>query len=72
MADELDRDQEIYDRALELLIEKNRFRTDSTTSLFYCHLCGEPIPEKRRKTLPGIKTCTACQEEIERCLKNKQ
>lgn len=71
MADELDRDQEIYDRDLELLIEKNRFRTVSTTSLFYCHLCGEPIPEKRRETLLGIKTCTDCQEEIERRLKNK-
>ncbi|HAT1684679.1 TPA: TraR/DksA family transcriptional regulator [Klebsiella oxytoca] len=71
MPDELDRDQEIYDRNLELLIEKNRFRKVSSASLYYCSLCGEPIPERRRRILPGIQTCTDCQEEIERRLKNR-
>ena len=26
-----------------------------------CDDCGEPIPKKRRKALPGVRTCVACQ-----------
>ncbi|WP_431644790.1 TraR/DksA family transcriptional regulator [Enterobacter hormaechei] len=35
-----------------------------------CEECDEPIPEPRRAAVPGCKTCSSCQEEIE--LKNKQ
>ena len=27
----------------------------------FCIECGEPIPERRRQALPGVKTCIACQ-----------
>jgi phage/conjugal plasmid C-4 type zinc finger TraR family protein len=27
----------------------------------YCDECGEPIPERRRKALPGVRTCVMCQ-----------
>ncbi|HEX5182061.1 MAG TPA: DksA/TraR family C4-type zinc finger protein [Allosphingosinicella sp.] len=27
----------------------------------YCAICGEPIPEARRRALPGARTCVACQ-----------
>jgi len=27
----------------------------------FCDECGEPIPEARRKALPGVRTCVACQ-----------
>lgn len=26
-----------------------------------CDDCGEPIPERRREALPGVRTCVACQ-----------
>ncbi|HWT50852.1 MAG TPA: TraR/DksA C4-type zinc finger protein [Caulobacter sp.] len=26
-----------------------------------CRLCGEDIPEGRRRALPGCRTCIACQ-----------
>lgn len=26
-----------------------------------CVECGDPIPEARRKALPGVTTCVACQ-----------
>ncbi len=26
-----------------------------------CEECGEPIPEGRRRALPGARTCVACQ-----------
>ena len=27
----------------------------------HCDECGEPIPEKRRTALPGVRTCVQCQ-----------
>lgn len=26
-----------------------------------CDECGEPIPQKRRAALPGVRTCVGCQ-----------
>lgn len=65
MPDEIDRDQEFNEQRLEEMIEQNRFKPATTPSLDYCRLCGEPIPEKRRKTLPGVTTCTECQTILE-------
>jgi phage/conjugal plasmid C-4 type zinc finger TraR family protein len=28
-----------------------------------CVDCGEPIPERRREALPGVKTCVPCQAD---------
>ncbi|EAU9427011.1 TraR/DksA family transcriptional regulator [Salmonella enterica] len=66
MADEIDRTQENYESYLESLIEKKRYRASSSESLYYCRLCGERIPEERRKILPGVKICFYCQSEKER------
>ena len=32
-------------------------------SLTHCAECGEPIPERRRAALPGVKLCIDCQSE---------
>ena len=32
----------------------------------WCEECGEPIPEARRRALPGARTCVACQAERDR------
>ncbi|WP_419739813.1 DksA/TraR family C4-type zinc finger protein [Ruegeria sp.] len=32
-------------------------------SLTHCAECEEPIPEKRRQALPGVKLCLDCQQE---------
>lgn len=32
-------------------------------SLAECAECGEPIPESRRKALPGVKICIDCAQE---------
>ena len=29
----------------------------------HCDECGEPIPEGRRRALPGARTCVPCQSE---------
>ncbi|WP_027369157.1 TraR/DksA C4-type zinc finger protein [Desulfocurvibacter africanus] len=31
-----------------------------------CAECGEPIPEARRKAVPGVTHCVICQEVRER------
>lgn len=67
MPDEIDRDQEFNEQCLADMIEQSRFKPRSTQSLLHCRICGKSIPEKRRKTLPGITTCTECQEKLERC-----
>ena len=32
-------------------------------SLTHCAECDEPIPERRREALPGVKLCVDCQAE---------
>ncbi|WP_050603647.1 DksA/TraR family C4-type zinc finger protein [Ruegeria sp. 6PALISEP08] len=32
-------------------------------SLTHCAECEEPIPEKRRLALPGVKLCLDCQQD---------
>lgn len=66
MPDEIDRDQEFNEQRLEEMIEQNRFKQGAAPSLFHCRLCGKSIHEKRRQMLPGITTCTECQEKLER------
>lgn len=33
-----------------------------------CDDCGEPIPPARRRALPGVRTCVACQSERDRSI----
>ena len=40
-----------------------RARIPTCESDTHCHGCGEPIPERRRAALPGVRTCVACQSE---------
>ena len=28
-----------------------------------CDDCGQPIPKERRRALPGVRTCVACQSQ---------
>ena len=30
-----------------------------------CEECGEPIPEARRRALPGVRLCLECQQEAD-------
>ena len=40
-----------------------RARLPKGESLKLCRLCGEEIPEARRRALPGVSLCVRCQEE---------
>lgn len=40
-------------------------------SLTHCAECEEPIPEKRRMALPGVKLCLECQHERDGAFKSR-
>lgn len=55
--------QKQIDSTVEDGLERVRSRIPKGESRRACEECGEPIPEARRKALPGVRLCVACQEE---------
>jgi len=66
---------DIFDRATE---REEEFRADSIAawarrrnaglgdkSATHCRVCEEGIPVARRRAVPGVQTCIACQSELE-------
>lgn len=49
--------------SLEDEVARARSRLPVGESLCECEECGGPIPEARRKALPGVRLCLQCQEE---------
>ncbi len=43
-----------------------RARIPAGESERFCEECGEPIPERRRQALAGVRTCIACQSDRDR------
>lgn len=64
--DEIDRDQEFNERQLENAIARSRSYVGIRPSLYFCRLCGEAIPEKRRQLIQGVSLCIDCQTDYER------
>jgi phage/conjugal plasmid C-4 type zinc finger TraR family protein len=42
-----------------------RARMPKGESRTHCVECGEEIPEARRRALPGVRTCVACQAALD-------
>lgn len=62
-------DNAVHDQiahSLEDEVQRVRSRLPKGESLSECEECGEPIPEARRKALPGVRLCLVCQEEADR------
>ena len=53
--------QDQIDDTISDAVSRARSDLPSGDAAKYCSECGEPIPEARRKALPGTKTCVACQ-----------
>ena len=45
------------------LARMNAAKRPRGESLSHCAECDEPIPERRRKALPGVTLCVECQSE---------
>jgi phage/conjugal plasmid C-4 type zinc finger TraR family protein len=55
--------QEQIDDTVSDAVKSARARLPAGESAALCEECGEPIPERRRQALPGVRTCVQCQAE---------
>jgi phage/conjugal plasmid C-4 type zinc finger TraR family protein len=60
--------QDQIDDTVNDAVLRARALTPAGKSAAECDDCGEPIPEKRRDALPGVRTCIACQSERDRAI----
>lgn len=55
--------QEQIDSTVDDAVQRARSQLHSGQGLSHCEECGEPIPEARRRAVPGVRLCLACQGE---------
>ncbi|RKQ39030.1 DksA/TraR family C4-type zinc finger protein [Enterobacter sp. R1(2018)] len=55
--------QEQIDSTIDDAVARARSELPKGESLTHCEECGEPIPEQRRKAIPGVRLCVKCQQE---------
>ena len=58
--------QDQIDDTVNDAVSAARMRMPKGESATHCDECGEPIPEGRRKAVPGVRTCVACQSGRDR------
>ena len=58
--------QEQIDASVEDEIERARSQLTVGESATKCDECGAPIPEARRKAIPGVRLCIDCQSAHEK------
>lgn len=61
MADSMDLVQQRVQEELARNLT-NATHRPAGASEFFCLTCGEEIPEKRRRVLPGVSLCLTCKE----------
>jgi len=61
--------QDQIDATVEDAVNRARDRLPRGTSLRHCEECAETIPPARRKSVPGVRLCLACQAEHDKCAK---
>ena len=54
--------QEQINASLEDEVKRARSQLPQGESLLECEECGTTIPEARRRAVPGVRLCVACQE----------
>ncbi|ADJ28771.1 DksA/TraR family C4-type zinc finger protein [Nitrosococcus watsonii] len=57
--------QDQIEASVEDAVKRARSRITSGESATHCEECGSPIPEPRRKAIPGAQYCISCQSAIE-------
>ncbi|HEU0277798.1 MAG TPA: DksA/TraR family C4-type zinc finger protein [Rhodanobacteraceae bacterium] len=58
--------QDQIDATVADAVARARSQRATGPGLTHCEDCGEPIPEARRKAVPGVRLCVACQTERDR------
>ena len=54
--------QDQIDATVKDAIKRARSKLPQGPSLEHCEECDAPIPEARRKAVPGVRLCVACQD----------
>lgn len=54
--------QDQIDATIEDAVKRARGHLNQGPSLTHCEECAAAIPTARRKALPGVRLCVACQE----------
>jgi phage/conjugal plasmid C-4 type zinc finger TraR family protein len=54
--------QDQIDATIEDAVKRARSRMQRGPGLSHCEECDAPIPAARRKAVPGVRLCVACQE----------
>lgn len=55
--------QDQIDASIDDAVQQARSRIPAGESLTHCEACDAPIPEGRRRAIPGVRLCVKCQEE---------
>lgn len=55
--------QDQIDSTIEDAVARARSELPVGESLEHCELCDAPIPEARRKAVPGVRLCIQCQQK---------
>lgn len=58
--------QDQIDATVEDAIKRARSQLHQGPSLTHCEECDAPIPEARRKAVPGVHLCVNCQQAHDR------
>lgn len=59
--------QDQIDASVDSAIQRARARMGAGgEGLAQCEDCDEPIPDARRKAVPGVRRCVRCQSELDR------
>lgn len=58
--------QEQIDATVQDGIRRARSRLPQGPGLSHCEDCEAPIPEARRKAVPGVRLCVSCQDAHDR------
>ncbi|MFU8831278.1 MAG: DksA/TraR family C4-type zinc finger protein [Wenzhouxiangella sp.] len=55
--------QDQIDSTVEDAVARARSKLPKGESRRECEECGEPVPEARRRAIPGVRLCIGCQSE---------
>lgn len=54
--------QDQIDASVDEAVSRARQQLPTGESLLLCEECEQPIPERRRQAIKGVRLCVACQE----------
>jgi len=57
--------QDQIDATVKDAIKRARSQLPQGPGLERCEECDAPIPEGRRRAMPGVRLCLACQEQLD-------